>query len=726
MMRAVSLVLAAVVCCIGAGGAANAHPRLVLTEDGVRSIRAAEASYPLFERARQRAVRRVDASIAEGVDVPVPRDPGGGFTHERHKENYRIIHDAGVLYQLTGQRHYADHARALLEAYAALYPGLPLHPDRKNQAPGKLFWQSLNEAVWLVYAIQGYDAIVDALDPATRQRLERDLFRPMAEFLSTGSPTTFRKIHNHGTWAAAAVGMTGYALGDAALVDRAILGLDGDGRTGFLAQLDRLFSPDGYYTEGPYYQRYALMPFVLFAQAIDHNQPDRRIFEHRDGILLKAIDTTIQLSYAGKFFPINDAIREKGLDTIELVHGVSIAYGRTGSPGLLSIAQRQGRTVLSGDGLALARAAAEGKAEPYPFTTVLLGDGADGEQGALAILRMGDGEDAQTVVAKNTSQGMGHGHFDKLAYLMYDAGGEVIADYGAARFLNVPSKAGGRYLPENTSWAKQTVAHNTLVVDETSHFDGDWRVAQDHWPDIVYFSAGQDANVVSARMDGAYPATGLSRTLIQLRPAGRSSPIVVDLVRATGTAPARYDLPVYYKGHLVDTDVEATAHATEQRPLGPAAGYQHLWVEAVGAVPAEGSRYTWLSGRRFYSYHALPPSGTQAVFVRTGANDPAFNLRSEPGLMLRAPRATEAVFVSVIEPHGIYDPAAEFTVDSASGIDALSHRSADGRDLISIAFKTGRTVHLLISNRPDPAARHRLSLDGRAWEWAGFFAMVED
>ena len=78
-----------------------------------------------------------------------------------------------------------------------------------------------------------------------------------------------------------------------------------------------------------------MLPFVTFAKAIENNEPQRKIFEYRDGILLKAIDTTIQLSYNGLFFPINDAIKSKGIDTIELVNGVTAAYGLTNDAGYL-------------------------------------------------------------------------------------------------------------------------------------------------------------------------------------------------------------------------------------------------------------------------------------------------------------------------------------------------------------------------------------------------------
>lgn len=725
-IRFIAAVLGVLALVIGAAQAADQRPSLILTAEGVDEIRASEGSYPLFDKAFAEAKARVERGVREGVIVPVPKDPGGGYTHERHKENYKLIHDAGVLYQLTGDERYLVHARALLLAYADIYNGLPLHPARKNQAPGKLFWQSLNESVWLVYAIQGFDAIADALSESDRDRIENDLLRPAAEFLSTENAATFRRIHNHGAWAAAAVGMTGYALRDQELVDRALLGLDGGGTSGFLAQLDQLFSPDGYYTEGPYYQRYALMPFILFAQAIENNQPERKIFEYRNRILLKAIDATIQQSYAGKFFPINDAIKEKGLDTPELIYAVATAYDLTKRYDLLSIAQYQGKTVLTGGGLAVAKAAAAKTPPPFKFKSMVLRDGPDGDQGGLAILRMGQGELAQTLVAKNTGQGFGHGHFDKLSYVFYDSGHEILNDYGAARFLNVPTKDGGRYLPENQSWAKQSVAHNTLVVNETSQFGGDWRESQKHWAEIIYFQPGETMNVVSARLKDAYPSTTITRTLLQLQHDTLAAPVVVDLVRGRSGQPARYDLPFYFEGQLVDFKGKLEANTRRRHPLGNENGYQHLWVEARGRADDDIQRISWLKNRRFYTLHSATPAKTEVVFVRTGANDPSFNLRSEQGVILRAPKQREAVFVSVIEPHGVYDPAAEFTSGSEPQIASIDHVSQDGRDFISLHTVSGETIHIAISNDPDPARNHHAIIGGGAKSWTGFAAILEE
>lgn len=313
----------------------------------------------------------IDKRMREGVPVPVPADAGGGYTHEQHKQNGKTIYEAGMLYQQTGEAKYRNFALAILNDYAELYPTLGLHPKVKSETPSRLFWQGLNEAVWLVYVIQGYEAIRRDIREEDRASVEGNLIRPMADFLSEGSPQTFDRIHNHGTWAAAAVGMTGYVLGDEDYSQKALYGLDQSGEAGFLKQVEQLFSPDGYYNEGPYYQRYALMPFVLFAQAIEKNQPELGIFDYRDGVLRKAIYSTVQQSYAGRFFPINDAIREKGLNTAELRYAVAIAYDLTGDPTLLDVVSYHKGVVPTPEGKALSDAITAGKTKPFVFESLL-------------------------------------------------------------------------------------------------------------------------------------------------------------------------------------------------------------------------------------------------------------------------------------------------------------------------------------------------------------------
>jgi len=697
---------------------------VLVSADQWRSMAEAGDRYPMFAAERQRVEREVRAAMAVGINVPQPRDLGGGVTHEQHKANYKAIYGAGALYRLTGDRAYADFARDLLLEYARLYPTLGNHPAGNSPVKGRLFWQALNDSVWLVYSAQGYDAIRETLTAEQRRTIDNDVFRRMTRFLSEENAPYFDRIHNHATWATAGVGMTGYVLRDPELVERALNGTAHDGRAGFLRQVDELFSPDGYYAEGPYYQRYALAPFVIFARAIQQNEPQRDIFGRRDGVLLKAVDGVIQSSYAGLLFPINDAMPDKGLDTEEIVTGVAIAYAQTQDPTLLSIAQQQGRTILSPDGLAVAEGVAEGAARPFDFRSMQLRDGPNGDLGNLVFLRHG-GANGQALVMKNTQQGQGHGHFDRLGMLFYDNGQAVVRDYGAARFLNVEAKGGGGYLDENDSWAMQTVAHNTLVVGETSQFGSDWRVGEEHPTTPLFFDAGEGLQIAAARLENGYDGVVLTRTLAMVEHPDLAFPVVIDLFRADGATPTDYDLPLHFNGHIV-TAFEAE-HSVRERPvLGDANGYQHLWVDAVAAPSGESRSLTWLLGGRFYTYRFGASAPISAMLVESGANDPNFNLRREPVLIQRMQGQADASFFSVLEPHGAYDGTAETVSGATSRIRDIARVSGDGAQVIVLTLVSGRTLTLGVADDDVAAgATHTIRSGEQTYEWTGPYARFD-
>jgi hypothetical protein len=333
------------------------RPRMVVSAADIQSMREALGSVPLFDRAFGEAKEAVDRALRNPMDVPVPKD-AGGYTHEKHKQNYVEMQLAGILFQVTRDERYAVFIRDMLLKYAALYPTLGRHPMTASSEYGRLFWQSLNETVWMVHVAQAYDCIYDWLKPAERETIERGVLRPMVKFFTSEGASTIDRIHNHGTWMAAAVGMLGYALHDKNLVDIALYGTKKDGKTGFLRQMDLLFSPDGYYTEGAYYVRYAIMPFILFAQAIENNQPELHIFQYRDQILNKAVHCMLQLTDpAGRYVPINDALKDMSIRSRESVLAVDAAYARFGNErDLLAIAQEQGQITLDGAGLVVAKA----------------------------------------------------------------------------------------------------------------------------------------------------------------------------------------------------------------------------------------------------------------------------------------------------------------------------------------------------------------------------------
>ncbi|MEO0951012.1 MAG: heparinase II/III family protein [Pseudomonadota bacterium] len=743
MRRVIVVVVLAVTAVPGL--TANGHPKLVLTRDGVEQIRAALGTVPLFDKSIARARAEVDAEIAAGIDIPVPTDYSGGYTHERHKRNFFAMQKAGVLYQILEDERYARYVRDILLQYAAMYRDLPLHPKTRSYARGKLFWQCLNDANWLVYASQAYDTIHDFLSPEERERLEQDLFRPFADHLSLANPRFFNRVHNHSTWGNAAVGMIGLVMDDDELVDRALYGLsperfdvdpdardddggfifDRQGKAGFLANLDAPFSPDGYYTEGPYYQRYAMYPFLVFAQALHNTRPELGLFERRDGQLLKAVDALLQLSDAdGEFFPLNDAQKGMSIYGREGVTAVNLAYLMGGAdPQLLSIAAVQDTVLLDDAGIAVALGLRDGLAQPYHKRSINLSDGSDGSEGGVAVLRAAG--EALTLVFKYSAQGLSHGHYDKLSFSLYERGDEVLQDYGMVRFVNIGQKGGGNYLPENSSWSKQSIAHNTLTLNRASHFGGAYDVGSQHHSELyLYDDTDPAVQLVSAKDRHAYSGTVLHRTMVMIAAADKRKPFVLDLLRVTSDQASDLDLPFYFLGQALETNFSVKV-PNVLAPLGDRAGFQHLFVEGSGRPDGSSAQMTWFHARKFYTLTTASSAADTLHFLRIGANDPNFNLRREPGFLVRRNGVANTVFASAIEPHGQYSPVTEIAEQSRPSIVGIEviHDSAQ-YTAVELQFRSGlRRVFVLAHVDASASAQHMLALDGGTLEWAGPFAL---
>ena len=701
---------------------AQRHPSIFITPSEASAIRLGAAKYPLLKQSLDEAKATVAKALTNPTDVPQPGE-AGGYAHERHKQNYREMQQAGLLYSITGEARYARFVRDMLEKYAVLYPTLGAHPLSKNQAPGKLFHQSLNEANWLVATSVAYDCIYDFLSAAERARIEKNVLRPMADWMSVTQAKEFDRIHNHGTWAVASVGMLGYVLGDTSYVNRALYGTTRNRTGGFLRQMDLLFSPDGYYMEGPYYIRYALLPFFQFAEAVERKQPGLRIYAYRDSILKKALYSAVQTTLPNGVFPaINDASRTMAIDAPEVVLALDLAYGRYGAnANLLGAAAIQNEVILNGAGLAVARDMAMRRSVPrMGWSSVEFTDGPDGKRGGLGILRSGTGREASMLLMKYGVHGEGHGHFDKLHFIFFDGGREVVPDYGFSRWINIEPKFGGRYLPENDSYAMQTIAHNTVVVDETSQNSGKEKDAEEVWGERSFFDAGNPSvQVMSARADRHNPGVRMQRTMFLIDDARLSRPVVVDLFRTASASSHTYDYPIHFRGQLISIDTKYESDQKEQEPLGKAFGYQHIWKNARGSVDS-GVSMTWLDGNRYYTVKTAAGGEGEVIFGRTGANDPNFNLISEPVMIVRR-KAKDALFASVIEPHGYFNEAEERSLN-ARGLIQNIRVLADGAEgtVVQVNGANGLSWTVMVANGPaSSTARHSVNAAGRNYEWTG-------
>lgn len=102
-----------------------------------------------------------------------------------------------------------------------------------------------------MYSSLGYSCISHWLSDEQRQHIISGLFEPMLEVITEKYAHHFDTIHNHGIWSVAAAACCGAAIGQEKYIDLALNGLSNNGTSGFLAQLQNLSAPSGYYIEGP-------------------------------------------------------------------------------------------------------------------------------------------------------------------------------------------------------------------------------------------------------------------------------------------------------------------------------------------------------------------------------------------------------------------------------------------------------------------------------------------
>lgn len=727
---------------VSSGSWSQEHPHLLLNKEVVKEMRSGVELYPVWSQMVETYLAEACEIISQPVEVPVPKDPAGGYTHAQHKLNGLALKQLGVSYLISGDEAYAEYAKEIFMQYATLYPKLGQHPVKKSYAPGKLFWQQLNEAVWLVDAIQGYDAIYNYLNSNERKKIEEQLLKPYADFLSVENKHVFNRIHNHGVWAVAAVGMTGITMGEEEMILRALYGINDEGEanreefttdhlknlnSGFLFQTLKLFSPDGYYTEGPYYQRYAMTPFLLFAQSLDNNIPKLDIMNFGDRIFLKAVGVLVDLTDSqGRYFAINDNLKGMSLYSPESMASLCFLYANTGNTSLLDILEEKPLTNIDANSMVVARDLSAGKKTTLNRSSKLIRDGSDGDEGGLALIR--DQEDQFCAVVKYASHGLSHGHYDRLNIFYYHGDNEVLTDYGSVRFVNIMAKEGGRYLPENTSYAKQSIAHNTLVINEKSHFMGTYEEAQRTHANLLYASfEDPEAQFVCATETNAYPGVEMVRVTGLIQDEAMHHPLLLDLFQVrSDERNMSYDLPYHFDGDILNIGFDYEPFMEQLQPLGEAHGYQHLWKIAEGNPEGKNTSLTWLDNNRIHTLTFASNEDSELILTRSGANDPAFNMRVEPALIIRERNKSNHLFASVLEVHGNQNETTEMVSNQEPSV--LSVNTFEAKPgYMAAAFKTRNSTYMFlgVTEKVHSENNHVLQIEGVEYNWKGNYKLFK-
>ena len=380
----------------------------------------------------------VDNEVFRGDPTRPDRDYDGCVISGAHGGLARLVLDLGMAYQVTGNVSYAEKAGEILLAYARQYLSYPLHTTRGEEkiGGGRVGPQTLDESTWLIPICQGADLIWSELSEDDKDTIAQKMLLPAARDVILPHRIG---VHNIQCWKNSAVGLVGFLLGDEELINEAIHNPD----RGYWKQMREGVMPDGIWWEGAWgYHFYTLSALWGLTEAAKNCGIDLY------GEELKSLfDGPIRFAMPDLRLPaFNDSgeVALKGRASI-----YELAFARYGDPRymtLIATSDRRSDFALNfGVGEVPPAPSGEWKSVNYPNS-------------GYAILAQGKSEQATWFCMKYGPHGGGHGHPDKLNFVLYSRGQIMAPDPGTARY-GVPIQGG---------WYRTTLAHNTLVVDEAS------------------------------------------------------------------------------------------------------------------------------------------------------------------------------------------------------------------------------------------------------------------
>jgi hypothetical protein len=428
----------------------------------------------------------------------------------------------GLLYNIYGEEKYADAGREILMRFADLY--LRYSTENTILGPAHVFFGTLSESFWGVDMVYAYDLLYNyrGFTPGDRKALEEKFFFPLARITQQFPETA----SNRQLWYNNVSAAVGFLYGDRALIDFAI-----EGKYGFTWQLGTALPLSGFWPEWSGYHFVALRGMIHLAEMARHNGYDLYHMEIAGKSMKKMFDAPFLLIQPNFEFP-----RSKdsgGGSILEYAPFYEVGYAVYRDPqylGLLNLSHLKRGTQLVGETSALGRAPEPvsmfdivpdlpaGTVPVYPEQSINL------EGNGFAVLR--DGARRTYLYLDYGIQGGEHGHPDRLQMGYYGGGRNWIVDPLNESYMN----------PNLQLWYHRSIAHNTLVVDQT---DQAWTNGYGN-----FFGALPLLQVASGGSTTEYAGVRLTRTLLQ------AGDYFLDIFDADAPEGHTYDLPLHSFGAL--------------------------------------------------------------------------------------------------------------------------------------------------------------------------------
>lgn len=678
------------------GGPVARHPNLLLNRDEIEQVKAKVREHAWAARLLDRVKEKAE------------------------KDGSTL--DAAIAFVLTGEKKYADAARGTLLREAR--DQLPEYQklDIKSQ-PEWGRWNWWGATAW------AYDLTYDTFSPGERAEVER-WFRTAAktiiaqEQVLTTTPNLVFDEH----WR---VGMIGYCLGDAELIEWALRdpGQNGPSRGGFYPVMDAMIRDGRFWGEAPIYAlHYDVHGMFALAEAgLRYDGTDLyKYVSPRSGASLKNIVD----GYLRMAFPLERAgpnagggklrlatfgdgstgsyIDGKLFDTFlddSFLAVLELAYKRYRDEGyawVLSLDPerkayiRDGRPAFSYAALTHGELLPN-KPQPPPAPSGLY------DSMGFAVIRSDESPRYWTaggmaaVLRLGTS--VGHGHEDYFSLILHGEGHLLYPD------LNVI-----QYEPRWLNWTADGIGHSTLLIDHESPSPGKHATRQDFAPEVKFFAVE----------GSAFERSTQERALLM------TSDYLVDVFRATDTEGRErtFDWVVHGLGRLYPGNPAAYRPSTDlvayygwidrERSRAFNGTWQADWVQSrAGIGEREGKEPENEAGVRVT---VLGAPGTR-VYVGDGPlvdSPPHHRLDGHPEpscpVVLVRRTAKAATFAAVHEPYSGRPPAVRAV--------SLLQESVKG---IGIKVEAaGFTDRLLVGYGSSSGTISLRSPDGDAFRFAGY------
>ncbi|MEW6356513.1 MAG: heparinase II/III family protein [Planctomycetota bacterium] len=514
------------------------------------------------------------------IPHPYYESPKGKKHRLSGYERYVRIGELGSLgqmgryYALTGDKTYAEKAVKVMRRLAEVYPDYVPHDwyniyeDYSNTQSGKMSGWKLHDCTTMLEICLCYDLIYDsgALTEKDKIAIENNVFRELGEFLL---PIPQRGCCiNDGPFQMSAAAYLGVLLGDHRLVKWAV-----EPPGGFMGFVRDYFFRDGHWEDGsPAYEAMALSRFYVLPEILQgYSDPPEYKGRDRYDKLDVLADPLIRKIHIAPLFnmfpdrslpPINDG-------------GKPCHYSKTH-------AEVNHFWYPSQEGLEILNWVYDGKLDETGSEYALWRRDPNQDFGKVkqrclsdksvlrpglgwAILREGEGKDRTDLVLDYGEPCGWHGHPDRLNFILWANGREVVTDLG---YLG----ARHHFRP----WMAHGVCHNLVMVDGKDQARQPGK--------LILFQPGERVQAVVAEAPKTYPqCSRYERSMLLITPSPGVQ-YVVDVFRVAGGG--QHDFAFHGDGAVFECSALADARPY-QGEVGPKEG-GYDWLEGVRSVPAKG------------------------------------------------------------------------------------------------------------------------------------------